>query len=167
IATSNLSPAIEKYYNEDVAQYDFDPDQARQLLEEAGWVEGDDGIREKDGTRAAFTLMVFQGDTQRRPEAEIAQQWWSDIGVEVELQEGITSDILAGLPNGEYDAGLFNWIYGGSNGDPDARDTLGTGGANNFFQYSNEEVDQLLQDGIREQDEAARVEIYKRIQEIV
>ena len=167
IATSNLSPAIEKYYNPDVPQYEYDPEKAKQLLDEAGWVEGDDGVREKDGVRAAFTLMVFQGDTQRRPEAEIAQQWWADIGVEVELQEGITSDILAGLPQGEYDAGLFNWIYGGSNGDPDSRDTLGTGGANNFFQYSNEEVDQLLQDGIRELDEAARIEIYKRIQEII
>lgn len=167
IATSNLSPAIEKYYNPDVPQYEYDPEKAKQLLDEAGWVEGDDGVREKDGVRAAFTLMVFQGDTQRRPEAEIAQQWWADIGVEVELQEGITSDILAGLPQGEYDAGLFNWVYGGSNGDPDSRDTLGTGGANNFFQYSNEEVDQLLQDGIRELDEAARIEIYKRIQEII
>src|SRR5690606_29488337 len=123
-ATSNLSPAIEKYYNADVVQYGYDPEKAKELLEGAGWVEGSDGIREKDGVRAAFTLMVFQGDTQRRPEAEVAQQWWSEIGVEVELQEGITSEILGGLREGEYDAGLFNWVYGGSNGDPDSRDTL-------------------------------------------
>lgn len=168
VATSNLSPALETYYNPDVKQYSYDPDQAMQLLEEAGWVEGSDGIREKEGVKAQFTMMVFQGDTQRRPEAEIAQQWWSDIGVQCDLQEGITSDILAGLVAGEYDAGLFNWVYGGSaGGDPDSRDTLSTGGANNFFQYSNEEVDQLLQDGIRELDEAARIEMYMRIQEII
>ena len=167
VATSNLSPAIEKYYNADVVQYGYDPEKAKELLEGAGWVEGSDGVREKDGVRAAFTLMVFQGDTQRRPEAEVAQQWWSEIGVEVELQEGITSEILGGLREGEYDAGLFNWVYGGSNGDPDSRDTLMTGGANNFFMWSNEEVDQLLTDGIRELDEAARIEMYKRVQEIV
>ena len=167
VATSNLSPAVEKYYNPDVPKYEFDPEKARQLLEDAGWVEGSDGVREKDGVKAAFTLMVFQGDTQRRPEAEIAQQWWSDIGVQVELQEGITSDILAGMVDGTYDAALFNWVYGGSNGDPDARDTLSTGGANNFSRYSNEEVDQLLRDGVRELDEEKRIEIYKRIQEII
>ena len=111
--------------------------------------------------------MVFQGDTQRRPEAEVAQQWWQEIGVEVTLQEGVTSEILGGLREGEYDAGLFNWVYGGSNGDPDSRDTLMTGGANNFFMWSNEEVDQLMTDGIQEQDQEARVEMYKRIQEIV
>jgi peptide/nickel transport system substrate-binding protein len=58
-------------------------------------------------------------------------------------------------------------VYGGGSGDPDARGTLDTGAANNFFQYSNEEVDQLLSDGIKEMDEAARIEIYKRIQEII
>ena len=167
IATSNLSPAIEKYYNADVTMYEFDPEKAKQILDEAGWKEGSGGVREKDGVKAQFTMMVFQGDTQRRPEAEIAQQWWSDVGIKCDLQEGITSDILAGLVDGKYDAGLFNWVYGGTGGDPDARDTLGTGGANNFFNYSNEEVDQLLQDGIREQDEAKRIEIYKRIQEII
>src|SRR5699024_7152972 len=126
-----------------------------------------DGIREKDDVKAQFTLMVFQGDTQRRPEAELAQQWWKDVGIQCDIQEGITSDILDGLVDGEYDAALFNWIYGGSDGEPDARDTLGTDGANNFFNYSNEEVDQLLQDGIREQDEDKRVDIYQRIQEII
>lgn len=167
VATSNLSPAVEKFYNPDVATYEFDPEKAKQLLDDAGWIEGSDGIREKDGVKAQFTMMVFQGDTQRRPEAEIAQQWWSDIGVQCDLEEGITSDILAGLVDGQYDAGLFNWVYGGSNGDPDARDTLGTDGANNFSNYSNEEVDELLQAGVRELDEAERIEIYKRIQEIV
>lgn len=167
VATSNLSPAVEAFYNPDVAQYSYDPDKAKEILDAAGWVEGSDGIREKDGVRAAFTMMVFQGDTQRRPEAEVAQQWWQEIGVECTLQEGVTSEILGGLREGEYDAGLFNWVYGGSNGDPDARDTLGTGGANNFFMWSNEEVDQLLADGIRELDRDTRVGMYKRIQEIV
>lgn len=167
VATSNLSPALETYYNPDVVQYGYDPDRAREILEEAGWVEGSDGIREKDGVRAEFTMMVFQGDTQRRPQAEVAQQWWLEIGVDCTLQEGVTSEILDGLRNGEYDAGLFNWVYGGTGGDPDARGTLNTGAANNFFVYSNEEVDQLLNDGIRELDPDARIAIYKRIQEII
>lgn len=167
VATSNLSPAIEKYYNSEVTTYEYDVDKAIELLEGAGWTEGSDGIREKDGVKAAFTMMVFQGDTQRRPEAEVAQQWWAEIGVDCQLQEGVTTEILNGLREGEYDAGLFNWTYGGSGGDPDARETLSTGGANNFSQFSHEEVDQLLTDGIKELDEAKRIEMYKRIQEII
>lgn len=167
VAHHNLSPAIEKYYNDDVTKYDYNPDTARALLDEAGWVEGSDGVREKDGVRAAFTMMLFQGDTQRRPQAEVAQQWWADIGVECELQEGVTSDVLAGLRDGTYDAGLFNWVYGGASGDPDARTSLLTGAVNNFFQYSNAEVDQLLIDGVQEMDEATRIDMYKRIQALI
>jgi len=167
VATSSLSPNVEAYYNPDVPTYDFNPDKARELLEGAGWVEGGDGVREKNGNKAQFTMIVFQGDTQRRPEAELAQQWWKDIGVQVELQEGIASDTLAGMVDGRLQAALFNWVYGGGSGEPDSRDTLGSNGANNFSNFRNAEVDQLLQDGIVEQDQERRVEIYKRIQEIV
>ncbi len=165
LATSNLSPNVETYYNPDVTLYEHDPEAAMALLDEAGWVLGDDGVREKDGERLAFTLAVIQGDTARRPEAELAQQWYLDIGVEMELQE--VTDAVAGMIEGTYDAALFNWVYGGGDGEPDARDTLGSDGANNFSHFSNDEVDELLNQGVLELDEAARVDIYARIQEIV
>ncbi len=165
IANSNLSPALEKYYNPDVKTYDYNPDTAKKLLDAAGWIPGSDGIRAKGGNRLAFTLWIIQGDTQRRPEAELAQQWWKDIGAEVKLQE--SNSVLGGLVDDNYDAGLFNWTYGGNNGDPDSRDTLTTKGANNFSHFSNAELDDLLTRGISEQDETKRIAMYKRVQEIV
>src|SRR5699024_6477201 len=81
IATSNLSPNVEKYYTDDVEMYDFDPDKAKQMLDDAGWTQGDDDVRQKGDVQAQFTLMVIQGDTERRPEAELAQQWWKDVGI--------------------------------------------------------------------------------------
>ncbi len=165
MATANLSPNVAKFYNPDVPVYEYDPEGAKALLDEAGWVPGDDGIREKDGEKLAFTLAVIQGDTQRRPEAEVAQQWYKDIGVDMQLEE--VTDAVAGMIEGKYDAALFNWVYGGGSGEPDARDTLGSTGANNFSHFANEEMDELLQQGVLELDEAARIEIYNRIQEIV
>ena len=167
LATSNLSPAIEKFYNADVTTYDYNPDTARQLLEEAGWVEGDDGIREKDGQKLTFTCVTITGDTQRRPEAEIAQQQFQEVGIDMQLQEATVDIILEAMVAGEMDMSLFNWTYGGNNGDPDARDTLMTGGANNFSNFSNERVDELLTAGVTELDEEARIEMYKEIQAIV
>ncbi|HEU0165897.1 MAG TPA: ABC transporter substrate-binding protein [Thermomicrobiales bacterium] len=167
VATSNLSPAVAAYYNPDVPKYDFDPDAAKKLLDDAGWTVGGDGTRAKNGNKASFTLIVFQGDTQRRPEAELAQQWWKDIGVECKIQEGITTDTLDGMVEGRLQAALFNWVYGGGAGEPDARDTLSSHGADNFCNFRNAEVDQLLDQGIVTQDHGKRVEIYNRIQEIV
>jgi len=165
MATSNLSPNVAAFYNPDVTLYEYDPEAAKALLDEAGWVAGDDGIREKDGEKLAFTLAVIQGDTQRRPEAEVAQQWYKDIGVEMELQE--VTDAVAGMIEGKYNAALFNWVYGGGSGEPDARDTLSSDGANNFSHFKNDELDELLQQGVLELDQAKRVEIYNRVQEIV
>ena len=166
VATSNLSPNVAKFYNPDVPKYDFDPEKAKQILEDAGWTLNGD-IREKDGNKASFTMIVFQGDTQRRPEAELAQQWWKDIGVECKLQEGIASDTLAGMVAGRLQAALFNWVYGGGSGEPDARAELSSNGANNFCNFRNAEMDDLLTQGILEQDPAKRVDIYHRVQEIV
>ena len=124
-------------------------------------------MREKDDVKAAFTIQVIQGDATRRPEAEVAQQWYKEIGVEMELVENTVDDILAGLVEGRHDAALFNWVYGGGDGEPDARDTLRSDGANNFSRFKNDEMDELLTQGVLELDEAKRIEIYNRVQEIV
>lgn len=166
-ATSHLSPNVEAFYTDDVMTYDHDPERAAELLDEAGWEMGDNGVRERDGEPLEFTIMLIQGDTQRRPQAEVFQQWASEAGITINLEEAPTTQILDWMVDGERDAALFNWVYGGGSGEPDARGTLSSTGANNFSRFQNEEVDQLLEDGIREQDEDARVEIYQRIQEIV
>ncbi len=165
LATSHLSPNVEFFYNPDVTLYEYDPEGAAALLDEAGWVAGDDGVREKDGQKAAFTLTVIQGDTQRRPEAELAQQWYKDLGIEMEIIE--VTDAVAGMSEGRYDASLYNWVYGGGNGEPDVRDTLTTDGAQNASSYSNPEVDELAGAGVLELDPDKRREIYYQIQALV
>ncbi len=165
LATSHLSPNVEFFYNPDVTLYEHDPEAAAALLDEAGWVAGDDGVREKDGVKAEFTLTVIQGDTQRRPEAELAQQWFKDLGVDMEIIE--VTDAVAGMAEGRYDASLYNWVYGGGNGEPDVRDTLTTDGAQNASSYSNAEVDELAAAGVLELDPEKRREIYNQIQAIV
>ena len=57
------------WYNS-ACEVEYDPDEARKLLDDAGWREGKDGIREKDGVKAAFTLMFSSGDSVRQALAE-------------------------------------------------------------------------------------------------
>jgi peptide/nickel transport system substrate-binding protein len=165
LATSNLSPSITEFYTDDVVKYDYNVETANRLLDEAGWAMGDDNVREKEGQKATFTCFTITGDTGRRPEAEVVQQQLAEVGIDMQLQEAPVTAILDQLRAGEIDAALFNWVYGSV--DADARDELKTGGPNNFFQFSNPRMDELLDAGIKELDPEKRVAIYHEVQQIV
>ncbi|MEV0248712.1 ABC transporter substrate-binding protein [Nocardia sp. NPDC050712] len=67
------------------AVFTFDRGLAASILDQAGWRPGADGIRQKDGRRAAFTVMYNSSDTLRR---DLAQAFVSDarrVGIEVDL----------------------------------------------------------------------------------
>ncbi len=120
-ATANLSPALDFYYEPDVMEYPYDPDMAMQVLDDAGWVAGSDGIREKDGVRLAWTIAVIAGDQARRPEAEFAQESWNAIGCDVSIED--TTGASSGMRDGTHDMALYNWTYGGGSGEPDGSNT--------------------------------------------
>ncbi len=73
------------WYNES-SQVDFDREGAIALLEEAGWKAGEDGIREKDGIRAAFTVMYHPDDSVRQALAEDLANQCALLGLEVSTQ---------------------------------------------------------------------------------
>ena len=167
LATSNLSPAMKGYYEPSVQQYPYDPAKAKALLEEAGWKPGGDGIREKGGAKLSFTCFAITGDQARRPEAEIAQQDWKAVGIDMKIQEAPVATITEKLHKGEMDASLFNWTYGGSYGDPDPSLTLRSNGGNNWSHFENTRVDSLIDAGLKEIAPAKRKQIYSEIQKIV
>ena len=140
VAHSNIPPSS-FYYNETLKQYPYDVDQANALLDEAGWVAGADGIREKDGTRLAFTITTITGDQARRPIAELAQQMLREVGIEVQLAEAPVASILEGMRAGTMDSSIFNWTYNQNAIEPDPFSTLHSDGGNNFNQFKNAEMD--------------------------
>lgn len=58
---------------------------AKKLLDEAGWVVGADGVREKDGRRLKL-LFQTSVNAVRQDFQALIKQWWSEIGVETELK---------------------------------------------------------------------------------
>jgi peptide/nickel transport system substrate-binding protein len=71
---------------DDITGTSYDPDKARQLLDEAGWVPGADGIREKDGRRLHLVMVVgFPTASVHTPMPEFVQAQMLDVGVELEI----------------------------------------------------------------------------------
>ena len=157
-------------YNPDVPRYPYNPEQARTLLAEVGWVDADgDGVREKDGQPLAFTIVTNQGNEQRIRAGEIIQRRFREVGVDVKLRVIEWASFLKEFINpGNFDATILGWTV---SLDPDAYNVWHSSktapGELNFINFRNEEVDHLLERGRRTFDQTERKEIYDRFQEIL
>lgn len=165
VAHSNIPPSSQ-YYKADLKQYEFDPEKAKALLDEAGWTVGADGIREKDGVKFAFTCTVKAGDQARKAIAELAQQLFKDVEVDMQLAEAPVAEILEAMRTGTMEMSIFNWTYNSGVLEPDPTDTLTSSGGNNFPHFKNAEMDELCAQGLQKAEPAERKPIYDRIQEI-
>lgn len=87
LATSSLSSTA-LGYSEQVDAYAYDPDRAAQLLDEAGWTVGDDGIRVREGERLHLVVNEALPQPRSRDVITLVAQQLREIGVELELFQG-------------------------------------------------------------------------------
>ena len=135
-----MLPGSHWAHNPDVPAYPYDPDQARAVLEEAGWVDADgDGIREKDGTELSLEILNIAGQAERRQVVQIAQDLWGEIGFDVTIREIDGASFPPTMGEGDYQL-AYGWF--GENQEPVFSLWLGT----NWQNYGNEEALQILRD---------------------
>jgi peptide/nickel transport system substrate-binding protein len=93
----------------------YDPDRARQVLEDAGWAEGAGGIREKDGRQLSLTMIVgFPTAEIHIPMPEFVQAQLREVGIDMEIvQTPDTATYEARLQSGEGDL----WAEAGNQND--------------------------------------------------
>jgi peptide/nickel transport system substrate-binding protein len=82
-------------------QEGYDPNKANSVLDKAGWVKGSDGIRSKGGVRASLTYATTTGDQLRERVQQVLVEEWKAIGVEVKIQNQMSSVLLAGSCTGK------------------------------------------------------------------
>ncbi len=109
VATSTVPP-WHPYHPEGIEPLSYDPEQARQLLEQAGWTDADgDGVREKNGQPLAFSLLTSQNPLNRSI-LQVVQSQLREVGAEVELRVLEFQTMLAQHKNREFDGVLSNWV---------------------------------------------------------
>jgi peptide/nickel transport system substrate-binding protein len=140
----------------------YDPDHARELLEGAGWVEGDDGIREKDGTRLSMPFWVINS-SESVLEAQIIEQQLAEVGIEVETIQYEESAWFEAARSGDQVAFTIGVFY-------DNADNLyfyfhsRQMPAPNRFSYDDPEIDAWLDASRSDPDPAAVTEAYEGVQ---
>ncbi|WP_350344390.1 peptide-binding protein [Proteinivorax tanatarense] len=161
-------------YSEDhVTKFDYNPERAEELLDEAGWkeVDGSD-YRHLDGDidnqKLEFTLLTHPENNIRVDMQVIAQEQLREVGVKadpelVEWQTFLNNHIDVG----EFHAAILGWNLGS---DPDPynifhSDNIDTGF--NHIGYENEDVDRLIEQGRYAVDPEERAEYYAELQQIM
>lgn len=146
------------YNDESVEHYDYNPDKARAILEDAGCTLGADGFYTRGGEQLAFTISVMSGEQDRIDIAQAAAQQIRAIGI------NCTVEIPAQMDWGGQMACLIGW---GSPFDADDHTykVFGTDKGANYSSYSNAAVDEALTKARQSDDPAVRKAYYADFQQ--
>lgn len=151
--------------DEDFVKYPYDPEKAKQLLEEAGWKVGSDGIREKDGVKLSLKFLASSPNSVNDALVPIMIQNYKDIGIEVKAEQMefrtlIEKQTEAKEGKFSYHLAFLAWAL---TPHPDSSSVFGTDGSSNKTLYSNPVVDELLKNALNEMDQDKRRELYNEL----
>lgn len=105
-----ILPEDHVWYNSDQPKYDYNPDKAIALLEEAGWTDTDgDGIRDKNGEKLSYVLSLGSGEVRI---GELIKERLSEVGIDVQVKALESKSRDANLKNGDFElviSGFGGW----------------------------------------------------------
>jgi peptide/nickel transport system substrate-binding protein len=135
-------------YNLDVQPLPFDPRKAQELLKEAGFTPGADGVMQKNGKKLALTLKVpIEKESEAVKRVVLAfQNYLKAIGVQVKVEfkewQAWKEDVFA---EHDFDAIFASWVFDDSADISSLFHSAEIGAwKNNFGGYSNPEIDSLI-----------------------
>jgi len=162
-------PRQTDWYDDTVPPLPYDPDGARRMLAELGWVRNADGWLEKDGERFEFNLITNHGNLIRKSILSVVQNAWQRIGVKVNTQVFEWAVFLEDFVNpGRFDAVILGWLMGV---DPDLYQIWHSSqsGRNqlNFIGYQNPQADRLIEKIRCAYDHTTQVALARRLHRLI
>lgn len=136
-----------------------DPAEAATILDEAGWEEGEDGVREKDGVRLELDFPYFFDG----PVVELLQQEYAKLGIQLNIRQITAGEFIATQESGDFDATVGNL----TRADIDVLRSLMTSAGANYFRFADPSLQDLLVAQAAEPDATARADIAQQAQELV
>ena len=148
------------WYNEEaVTEYDLDA--AKALMEEAGWIEGDDGIREKDGEKAELTIMFSNGDSVRQALAEDSANQLRELGIDV-TTSGVGWDTA--YDQAQSEPLIWGWGAHSPMELYNIYHTIKDTGSAEYSPYANETVDKYMDEALASSNLEESYDLWKKAQ---
>lgn len=163
-ACSPLTPNMFGFDAETCKKAAYNPDQARRVLDEAGWRPGPDGVRAKDGQRLRLEFYV-QAVQKQQEMAQFIQATLRPVGIEVNLNVAARPAYLDAVRQGRHNF-QFWWETGTDPGDilRILFHSRNAGGGTNRNNYRSAEMDTLIDQIAATADPQARRELVVKAQ---
>ena len=172
-SNSIIIPFFKDVYNKDQEGFSYNPEKAKQLLDEAGYKDVDgDGIREnKDGSKLQINFAARTRDEANESLVQQYLNWWKEIGLNVQLYTGRTIELNSfydkvQADDPEIDVFAAGWSTGY---DPNPSGLFGETAQFNFERYVDAEGTAIMNkiSSTESFDSAKNVEFYKEWQKYV
>lgn len=147
-AKAMIPPVFKDFVNPDVEGFNYDPERANQILDEAGYEDTNgDGFRETpEGEELVINFASMAGGATAEPIAQYYLQMWEEIGLNVQLATGRLIEFQAFYDMVEADDPQIDVYQAawGTGHDPNPTDLYGEFAAFNYPRYVNEENEAIL-----------------------
>ena len=161
-AYSDWAPTDFYYVGDAYAKYDYSIEKANALLDEAGWVKGSDGVREKDGQRLEFEMLYTSTAAQAGTAMLIMQPSFEQAGIRI-IPKMPDDATMSGL----WDTHDFVMFDAGTTMGPDPSRysyIFAIGKENNIMLYEEDDVTELFNKAAAAIDTEEQKKLYEQIQ---
>jgi peptide/nickel transport system substrate-binding protein len=111
-ATDSMSPSASRdwdYTAPEAEQYTYNPDKAKELLDQAGWVDDGSGKRTKDGVELRLRYFDRNSD-QGNVNTDFIRGWLQDVGIATDLETLDPDTLGERLYQNDYDLFTWGWV---------------------------------------------------------
>ena len=169
-AKAPVPPTLDYGYDELNDANAYDPEGAKQLLADTGYVDsnGDGYVETPEGEPLELTFVYYDSRAELGVYAQAAQASLKEIGINIKLDCVSYETMLDRRDSGQYDLLIWNVLVANT-GDPEnyLRENWYSTSANNTAGYANADVDAWLDELAATMDADARRELIVKIQQAI
>lgn len=143
--------------------YDYDVEKAKQILDDAGWTVGSDGIREKDGQKLSIKFLATKEKDAMDTMIPMLQKQWGELGVDFKANTMEFNTVISTVGDdsavGDWDVSYLGYSFT-SPEDAGVDYLIQSQGVNNFARLKDDELDSYLAAGAYTADKDASAAAY-------
>ena len=155
-------------YNHFIEPLPYDPQRARQLLSEAGWVDRDgDGILDRDGAPFHFEFLISSGSSFADQLATMLKEDLFRVGIVLEIRKLEWAVFIQQIQDRKFDAVTLGWSLSVESDPYQLWHSTQAQSGSNFVGFRNEEADRIIEDARVTFEREKRIALYHRFHEIL